>query len=99
MRPKYDNHSHILQASIESMVDAAARAEVARLSVTEHISQFSFVREKKVITSVHESGRIFTSFDEYLTEFPKVQGKNPPVRRGLEVDYIEGHQDFIGKQV
>ena len=97
--PKFDNHSHILQASIESMVEAAARAEVSRLSITEHISQFSFVREKGVITSVHESGRMFTSFEEYLSEFPKVRGKNPQVRNGLEVDFIEAHQDFIGKHV
>ena len=93
-----DNHSHIILASIESMVDAARKTDVSVYSITEHISQFDFMRRRVKFSSVHESGRMFTSFDEYLGEFSKIKGDvadKVKVRRGLEVDYIEAYRSTI----
>jgi histidinol-phosphatase (PHP family) len=96
----YDNHSHIILASIESMVDAAKKKDVSRLSTTEHISQFTFARQKVRFSSVHESGRMFSSFDEYLKEFDKVEkAQGIRVRKGLEVDYIDKFRSEIGQMV
>jgi HisJ family histidinol phosphate phosphatase len=96
----YDNHSHIILASIESMVEAAKKTEVSRLSTTEHISQFTFARQKVKFGSVHESGRMFSSFDDYLREFEKVKGVGAiQVRKGLEVDYIDKYASEIGNLV
>jgi HisJ family histidinol phosphate phosphatase len=96
----YDNHSHIILASIESMVDAAKKTEVSRLSTTEHISQFTFARQSVKFGSVHESGRMFSSFDDYLREFEKVRSaEGVHVRKGLEVDYIGKYRKEIGKVV
>jgi histidinol-phosphatase (PHP family) len=95
-----DNHSHIILEEIESMVAAARKKEVNRLSITEHISQFSFFREKVVFASTHETGRMFSSFEEYIAEFGKVsREKGVAVRKGLEVDYIEEYSEEIGKLV
>ena len=96
----YDNHSHIILASIESMVDAAKKTDVNRLSTTEHISQFTFVRQKVKFGSVHESGRMFTSFDDYLKEFDKIRDHDGiRVRIGLEVDYIGQYSSEICQAV
>jgi HisJ family histidinol phosphate phosphatase len=96
----YDNHSHIILASIESMVGAAKKTEVSRLSTTEHISQFTFARQTIKFGSVHESGRMFSSFDDYLKEFEKVKGTDGvKVRKGLEVDYIGKYRSEIGEVV
>ncbi len=96
----YDNHSHIILAGIESMADAAKKTNVSRLSTTEHISQFTFVRQKVKFGSVHESGRMFSSFDDYLKEFEKIRGlEGIHVRRGLEVDYIGQYSSEIGRIV
>ena len=96
----YDNHSHIILASIESMVEAAKKTEVSRLSTTEHISQFTFARQQVKFGSVHESGRMFSSFDDYLKEFDKVRGiSGIRVRKGLEVDYILEYKKEIGDLV
>ena len=71
------------------MVDAAKKTQVSRLSTTEHISQFTFARQSVKFGSVHESGRMFSSFDDYLREFDKVKGfDGVQVRKGLEVDFI-----------
>jgi len=71
------------------MVEAAKKTQVSRLSTTEHISQFTFARQSVKFGSVHESGRMFSSFDEYLKEFEKVKSVDGVrVRKGLEVDYI-----------
>jgi histidinol-phosphatase (PHP family) len=71
------------------MVEAAKKTKVSRLSTTEHISQFTFARQSVKFGSVHESGRMFSSFDEYLKEFEKVKSfDGVQVRKGLEVDYI-----------
>ncbi|HYB03932.1 MAG TPA: PHP domain-containing protein [Nitrososphaerales archaeon] len=96
----YDNHSHIILASIESMVDAAKKTQVSRLSTTEHISQFTFARQLVRFGSVHESGRMFSSFDDYLREFEKLKSLDEvQVRKGLEVDYIGKYSSDIGKVV
>jgi histidinol-phosphatase (PHP family) len=96
----YDNHSHIILASIESMVAAAKKTQISRYSVTEHISQFSFARRSIKFGSVHESGRMFSSFDEYLNEFEKVRDADGiQVRKGLEVDYIREFKTEIGAAV
>jgi histidinol-phosphatase (PHP family) len=96
----YDNHSHIILASIESMVDAAKKTQVSRLSTTEHISQFTFARQAVRFGSVHESGRMFSSFDDYLKEFDKIKNfDGVQVRKGLEVDYIGKFHSEIGKVV
>src|SRR5579862_851347 len=82
------------------MVDAARKKEVSRLSITEHISQFSFIREAVDFSSVHESGRMFSSFDEYIAEFAKVSDlRDITVRKGLEVDYIEDYAKEIREAV
>ncbi len=82
------------------MVEAARKKDVSRLSVTEHISQFSFIREKVNFSSVHESGRMFASFDEYIAEFSKVADhREVTVRKGLEVDYIEAYAKEIREAV
>jgi HisJ family histidinol phosphate phosphatase len=96
----YDNHSHIILANIESMVEAAKKTEVSRLSTTEHISQFTFARQLVKFGSVHESGRMFSSFDDYLKEFEKVKDVDGiQVRKGLEVDYIREYRSEIGEIV
>lgn len=100
MRIHYDNHSHIILATIESMVEAAKQKDVGRFSITEHISQFAFARQKVRFGSVHESGRMFSSFDEYLKEFEKARNvAGIQVRRGLEVDYIDKYRMEIGALV
>lgn len=96
----YDNHSHIILASIESMVDAAKKKDISRLSTTEHISQFTFARQKIRFGSVHESGRMFSSFDDYLKEFEKIRDVDGiQVRKGLEVDYIDKYRTEIAEAV
>ena len=96
----YDNHSHIILASIESMVEAAKKTQVSRLSTTEHISQFTFARQTVRFGSVHESGRMFSSFEDYLKEFEKVKNVDGiKVRTGLEVDYIRKYRSEIGAVV
>jgi histidinol-phosphatase (PHP family) len=96
----YDNHSHIILEDIELMVESARKTDVSRLSITEHISQFSFIRKKVNFSSTHETGRMFSSFDEYLAEFNKVvDNRDVHVRKGLEVDYIEEYESAIGEEV
>jgi histidinol-phosphatase (PHP family) len=82
------------------MVAAAKSRDVNRLSITEHISQFQFIRDAVQFSSTHETGRMFTSFDEYLAEFAKVDGDPKiQVRKGLEVDYIEEFSQEIREHV
>jgi histidinol-phosphatase (PHP family) len=82
------------------MVDAAKKTKVSRLSTTEHISQFTFMRQQVKFASVHESGRMFSSFDDYLKEFDKIRDLDGiRVRRGLEVDYIGKYSSEIGQAV
>jgi histidinol-phosphatase (PHP family) len=96
----YDNHSHIILERIELMVAAARKTEVSRLSITEHISQFSFIREAVNFSSVHETGRMFSSFEEYIAEFAKIADLDDiAVRKGLEVDYIEDQTKEIREAV
>jgi len=81
------------------MVEAAKKTDVSRLSTTEHISQFTIARQKIRFGSVHETGRMFSSFDDYLREFDKVKDFGVHVRKGLEVDYIDNFRAEIGEEV
>jgi len=82
------------------MVEAAKKSDVSRLSTTEHISQFTFMRQKIRFGSVHETGRMFSSFNDYLKEFDKVKNvQGIQVRKGLEVDYIDNFRSEIAEEV
>jgi HisJ family histidinol phosphate phosphatase len=97
---KSDNHNHIIHDNIKSMIAAARTSGFASISITEHISQFSELRASVGFNSVHRNGRMFSNFEEYLMEFQKVNGKNPPkVMRGLEVDYIPFFEEQISNYV
>lgn len=89
MSAHVDNHSHILLAAINEMVAAARSRKVAKLSITEHVSQFKEVRDSVRFGSVHTSGRMFRNLKEYTDEFlnidKTVQGVK--VGQGLEVDF------------
>ena len=57
-------------------------------------------RQKVKFGSVHESGRMFSSFDDYLKEFDKIRDLDGiQIRRGLEVDYIGQYRSEIGQAV
>ncbi|HKW05274.1 MAG TPA: PHP domain-containing protein [Nitrososphaerales archaeon] len=95
-----DNHNHIILASLDSMVEAAGTRNISNFSITEHISQFEFMRKLVNFTSVHEKGRIFASFEEYNAEFSRISNTSKiKLRRGLEVDYLEDYEQVIGKEV
>jgi histidinol-phosphatase (PHP family) len=99
-KPHSDNHSHIILARIESMADAAVRSRVNTLCTTEHISQFDLARLEVEFASVHNSGRMFSTFDEYLQEFEKVKNREGlTVKKGLEVDFIGDYAKQIGSLV
>jgi HisJ family histidinol phosphate phosphatase len=95
-----DNHNHIILASLDSMVKAAKNVDVSHLSVTEHVSQFHSIKHKVKFVSVHESGRMFSNFDEYLEEFSNTQvSSGIEIRKGLEVDYLEDYERVLGEEV
>lgn len=95
-----DNHNHIILASLDSMVEAAKARSVSTFSITEHISQFEFMRKRVNFTSVHEKGRMFASFEEYNAEFSRIPNTSRiKLKKGLEVDYLEEYEQVIGKEV
>jgi HisJ family histidinol phosphate phosphatase len=95
-----DNHNHIILSSLDSMVEAAKARNVSTFSITEHISQFEFMRKLVNFTSVHEEGRMFASFEEYDAEFSRISNTSKiKLKRGLEVDYLEDYEQVIGKEV
>ena len=66
------------------MVRAAKHRNFECFSITEHISQFKNPRKEIGFGSFHKSGRIFSDFDEYESEFANIGKK---ANKGLEVDF------------
>lgn len=98
---RIDNHGHILLAKLSDMVDAAKANQVSELSITEHVSQFREPRESIGFGSVHSTGRIFSSLDEYTREFARFNPATDEVKvnRGLEVDFAPRYEAKIGNFV
>lgn len=96
-----DNHNHIIYDDITSMVSSASRKDLESISITEHISQFRKPRSEIKFGSVHTKGRIFESFEEYLSEFKKLNNVEnaPKVNKGLEVDYNPSFEKQISNFV
>ena len=101
MSAHVDNHSHILLARITDMVAAARSRKVAKLSITEHVSQFRELRESVKFGSVHTSGRMFRNLKEYADEFLNLDRVVQGVRlsRGLEVDFSPRFEKEIAEFV
>lgn len=94
-----DNHNHILYEDLHSMMLAAKLKKLKSISVTEHISQFKKVRASVKFGSTHSNGRMFSDFEEYLLEFENLADQPFPIKRGLEVDYIESQKGVVAKFV
>lgn len=101
MSTRVDNHSHILLARIADMVVAATSRKVAKLSITEHVSQFRELRDTVQFGSVHTNGRMFRNLREYTDEFLNLDkaGQAVKVSRGLEVDFSPRFQKRIAEFV
>jgi histidinol-phosphatase (PHP family) len=101
MIPRVDNHSHILLADISEMVACAKARNVTELSITEHVSQFKELRDRVKFGSVHSTGRLFYSLNEYVDEFHKISEQVPGVKvnRGLEVDFSPRFEASVGEFV
>lgn len=93
-----DNHSHILYADITEMIASAKANNVTEFSITEHVSQFRQARESIEFGSVHSTGRIFRSPEEYRKEFRKVDGEGleMKIKCGLEVDFSPRYETRVG---
>jgi histidinol-phosphatase (PHP family) len=70
------------------MVNSAKAKGFKTLSITEHISQFLEPRNSIQFGSVHQRGHIFSSFEDYLLEFERLDDREFRLNKGLEVDYI-----------
>ena len=100
MTPRVDNHSHILLANISEMVSSARAKGVAELSITEHVSQFSELRDRVKFGSVHSTGRLFKTLREYVHEFEKTREElGVKINRGLEVDFSPRFEASVGNFV
>ncbi len=62
------------------MVAAARKNNLDEYSITEHVSQFAELRRSVEFGSVHTSGRMFESREEYIEEFGKIDS-GPDVER------------------
>ncbi len=96
---RVDHHSHIINAGIGEMIEAAKRKKIDDYSITEHVSQFRELRESVQFRSVHTSGRMFESLREYTREFEKIDedlGFGIIISRGLEVDYSPRYETQVG---
>ncbi len=96
---RIDNHSHIIHSGIEDMLVAARRNNIQEYSITEHVSQFAELRKSVEFGSLHSSGRMFESIEEYIQEFKRIDsGKHGPlkVNCGLEVDFSPRFLDRVG---
>jgi HisJ family histidinol phosphate phosphatase len=95
---RVDNHSHIIHAGILEMVAAAKANDVREYSVTEHVSQFRELRGSVGFGSVHDTGRMFESLNEYREEFIKIKGESGTMKinRGLEVDFSPRYESKVG---
>ncbi len=86
------------------MVAAARKNNLDEYSITEHVSQFAELRRSVEFGSVHASGRMFESREEYIEEFRKIDSRTRGVvrlNRGLEVDFspwfLESVGDFVNR--
>ncbi len=64
-----------------------------------HVSQFAELRRSVEFGSVHTSGRMFESREEYIEEFGKIDSRTRGVvklNRGLEVDFSPRFLDSVG---
>jgi HisJ family histidinol phosphate phosphatase len=101
---RVDNHNHIIHAGILEMVTAAKANDVEEYSITEHVSQFRELRDTVGFGSVHGTGRIFKSLNEYRDEFEKIERESVAmnINRGLEVDFSPRYEmkvgDFVNQQ-
>ena len=95
---RVDNHSHIIHATIKEMVAAAKANNLTEYSITEHVSQFTELRNSAGFGSVHDKGRMFESLNEYTAEFGKIDRESQKMRinRGLEVDYSPRYEVKVG---
>lgn len=93
-----DNHSHILLADIVDMIRSAMAKGLQEYSITEHVSQFRELRQSIKFGSVHLTGRIFDSLEDYSDEFekPDVQSAGLKVKMGLEVDFSPRYETRVG---
>lgn len=95
---RIDNHNHIIHAGILEMVAAAKANDVKDYSITEHVSQFTELRDTVGFGSVHDTGRMFESLNEYREEFKKIKAESGTMRinRGLEVDFSPRFESRVG---
>jgi HisJ family histidinol phosphate phosphatase len=96
---RVDNHSHIIHCGIEDMFAAAKRNNLQEFSITEHVSQFAVLRRSVEFGSIHASGRMFESREEYIEEFRRIDLRTRGVvklNRGLEVDFSPRFLDSVG---
>jgi HisJ family histidinol phosphate phosphatase len=94
-----DNHNHIILARIADMVASAKANNIAKFSITEHVSQFRELRESIKFGSLHPSGRIFVNLKEYNEEFRKADQEavsTIKINRGLEVDFSPRFETRLG---
>ena len=98
---RVDNHNHIILAAIQEMVAAAKANDVRQYSITEHVSQFRELRDTAGFGSLHDTGRMFESLNEYKDEFRKIKGESGTMRinRGLEVDFSPRYESKVGNFV
>src|SRR3989454_2941562 len=78
---------------------AAAKANnLTEYFITEHVSQFTELRNSAGFGSVHDKGRIFESLKEYRDEFGKIDRESLEMRinQGLEVDYSLRYEVKVG---
>jgi len=82
------------------MVKSAQAKGVTELSITEHVSQFEELRERVRFGSVHSTGRLFKTLDEYVDEFENIpEQSGVRVNRGLEVDFSPRFEAEVGNFV
>ncbi len=81
------------------MVGASKLRNFDSVSITEHVSQFTEPRSSIKFRSVHRTGRIFSSLEEYLLEFDRVPNNPTKVNRGLEVDFLPRFERDVSNYV
>jgi histidinol-phosphatase (PHP family) len=77
--------------SIEPFVDAAHEAGVDEIGFTEHVYYF---RQTRSLWRVpYQTERCVYDLDVYVEAVLRAQGRGLPIKLGLEVDYVPGHED------
>lgn len=54
-----DRHSHILLHGLDAMISGAKEKGLKDIAITEHISQFSELRDTVKFISLHKDGKVF----------------------------------------